>query len=382
LGLNVLMVDHQVFPRDKVCGDAISGKSVDVLRRLDLLDALSTAEQVSSRGIVFGSPGEESVAIPFGNPGSAAPPGYVCARAVFDNLLFQEAVRSGVHALEQTRVRDLLTDGDTVTGVTLRQQSKTVDVRARVTIGSDGAYSVVARRLGFEQILSDHYCAGVRTYCSDVTGFHAGNYIELHFVRELLPGYFWIFPMAHGRANVGVGMLSSQIKRTGMHLTSELMKLIQHSRFSSRFGNGAEGDTPKGWGLPLGSRPRRMSGSGWMLAGDAASLIDPFTGEGIGNAMVSGERAAEWARRAHEAGRFDREFLAGYESDVLSELQDELHISHKLQKLVRHSWLFNLVVRKARRSEFVADTISSMFDDESKRKRLMSPMFYLRLLGA
>src|SRR5690606_39800877 len=90
-----------------------------------------------------------------------------------------------------------------------------------------------------------------------------------------------------------------------------------------------------GWGLPMGSEPRPMAGDGWMLVGDAASLIDPFTGEGIGNAMLSGMHAAEWALRACEAGDFSDAFLRGYEREVLGALKNELKLSHTLQRLLR-----------------------------------------------
>ena len=125
-----------------------------------------------------------------------------------------------------------------------------------------------------------------------------------------------------------------------------------------------------------------MAGDGWMLVGDAASLIDPFTGEGIGNAMVSGWRAGEWAARAIEAGRFDKSFLMDYESEVLDRLRNELRLSHMMQRLGNWKWLLDTVIRKASRSEELADLISCMFDDLDERRRLVSPLFYLRVLKA
>ena len=123
-----------------------------------------------------------------------------------------------------------------------------------------------------------------------------------------------------------------------------------------------------------------MAGSGWMLVGDAASLIDPFTGEGIGNAMVGGREAALWASRAGEAGDYSDAFLHGFEHSLKQALSDELRLSHGLQRLLNWQSLLNVVVRKAGRSPALADVLSCMFDDESQRRRLLSPWFYLRLL--
>jgi flavin-dependent dehydrogenase len=125
-----------------------------------------------------------------------------------------------------------------------------------------------------------------------------------------------------------------------------------------------------------------MAGDGWLLLGDAASLIDPFTGEGIGNAMVSGRLAARWASRAAAAGDHSAGLLSGYDRAVRAALQRELRLSHALQRLTGWKGLLNLVVRKAGRSDQVAAMLTGMFDDEAQRRRLLSPLFYLHLLAA
>ena len=125
-----------------------------------------------------------------------------------------------------------------------------------------------------------------------------------------------------------------------------------------------------------------MAGDGWVLVGDAASLIDPFTGEGIGNAMVSGWKAAEWITRAKEQNDFSGAYLRQFETEVMARLKNELKLSHAMQKLGNWKWLLNTVIKKASRSEELADAISCMFDDLDERRKLVSPKFYLRVLTA
>ncbi|HEX7071341.1 MAG TPA: NAD(P)/FAD-dependent oxidoreductase, partial [Rhodothermales bacterium] len=281
--------------------------------------------------------------------------------------------------LERVEVADLLRDGQRVTGV--RMEGTTPgEIKAPIVIGADGAYSVVARALGMEQLDEAHYCAGLRAYYEGVTGFHPLNNVELHFVEEAIPGYFWIFPMANGRANVGVGLLSRVVKKKGIRLRALLDELVAHPRFRERFASARRVSPVRGWGLPLGSRVRPLAGDGWMLAGDAASLIDPFTGEGIGNAMVSGECAARWAEAAHESGRFEGSVLADYERELRTYLSSELRLSHTMQRLLNWKWLVNAIIRKASRSEELAGAISGMFDSEEERQKLVSPLFYLKAL--
>lgn len=391
-GLRVLLLDKSAFPRDKVCGDAISGKSVDVLRRLGVVDEVMVSRQVGSWGVTFGGPYGDEVAIPFTKElDRPVPPGFVCAREVFDQVLFEKAVQAGADVRQHATVKRLLWEDGRVTGVEVEQRGSetlcdrqpAIDLHhAPLVIGADGAYSVVAREVGLAQLDERHYCAGLRAYYTGVSGFHRLNYIEIHFVEEAIPGYFWIFPMAGGRANVGIGMLSRAIKTKRIRLKDVLEACLRHSRFRGRF-EGAERIGPvRGWGLPLGSKPRPMAGDGWLLVGDAASLIDPFTGEGIGNAMVSGELAARWALQAREQDEYAKAFLQGYERDVLAYLQGELRLSHAMQRLIGWKWLLNTVIRKAGRSAELADAISCMFDDESQRRRLVSPLFYLRVLAA
>lgn len=383
-GLSALTLDKATFPRDKVCGDAVSGKSMAALRLLGLEEAVHATRSVGSWGVTFSGPLGDQVEIPFkkmlSNP---IAPGYVLTREVFDELLLDAAVKAGARIETGANVNGLLRDGARVTGVRWTDAAGQVhEDHAKVVIGADGAYSVVARELGMDQLDEKHYIAAVRGYYEGVTGFNALNHIELHFVEECFPGYFWIFPLPDGRANVGLGMLSSEIKKRNVRLKELLDRLIANPRFAHRFVDAKRIGSVKGWGLPAGSKPRRMAGDGWMLIGDAASLIDPFTGEGIGNAMVSGMKAAHWVEKLHQAGDFSAGALAPFETDVLDTLQGELRLSHMLQRLGQWKWLLNKVIQKASRSPALADDISAMFDDLSERRKLLSPAFYWRVLTA
>ena len=122
-GHRVLLLDKSTFPRDKVCGDAISGKSVDVLRRLGLIDAVMQADQVGSWGVTFGGPYGDEVAIPFTKElDKPVPPGFVCAREVFDQVLFEKAVQAGTDVRQGVAVKKLLWEEGRVVGVEAERQ--------------------------------------------------------------------------------------------------------------------------------------------------------------------------------------------------------------------------------------------------------------------
>ena len=134
--------------------------------------------------------------------------------------------------------------------------------------------------------------------------------------------------------------------------------------------------------MPLGSFHRKAHGNGWILLGDAAALIDPFSGEGVGNAMVSARMAGKVLEQAFKANDFSETFLKQYEEDVWKELGPELKTSYQLQRMGRIAPLLNLVIGKASKSKEIRETISGMIANENAKHSLINPLFYLKLLFA
>jgi flavin-dependent dehydrogenase len=116
------------------------------------------------------------------------------------------------------------------------------------------------------------------------------------------------------------------------------------------------------------------------LVGDAGHLIDPFTGEGISHAMISGVYAADVAHEAITEKNLAATRLCAYDARVWRRLGKELAISTRLQQLANQAWLFDFVVDRANKNPALADTISSMFTDLDLRERLKRPGFYWDLV--
>ena len=384
-GIPHLLLEKDVFPRDKICGDAVSSKALDIIAKLKP-EAIKNfgndaGKALLTHGIQFTAPNGKSVDIAFPKPKGNLPIGFISRRKDFDNFLF-DLTRDHRYGTVWENVE--LKDVDYKAGgvdLTIIHEGKEKKVSTRLVIGADGARSVVKRKLqGFEQD-DKHYCGGIRAYYSNVGGLHEQNYLELHFMKELLPGYFWIFPLPGGGANVGMGMLSKDIKRKKVNLRKELLNIIQnHPVMKKRFENAHLEGNIVGWGLPFGSKKRELSGNNFILTGDAASLIDPFTGEGIGNAVVSGLVASRIAKKALDAGDFSKEFLFEYDSIIYSKLWNELKLSHTLQKLTTYPWLFNFVVNRINSSKALQEVFTNMFTDLELRAKMENPMFYIKLL--
>ena len=382
-GKKVAIVDKAQFPRDKICGDALSGKVVSVLKYgypPAVQQLYDFPQKLGSWGIRFFAPNAEYLDIPFKmeqDPSNQQSPGFISKRLDFDHFLFRLMERfDQIQVFQNYQVQHLEVAEQ---GVTISNGSQLIN--GKILIGADGAQSVVKKQLQGNQIDKKHHSAGIRAYYEGVSGFHPDNFIELHYIKDLLPGYFWIFPLPNGAANVGLGMLTHDVKKHQINLRKRLLEIVSsHPLIAPRFEQASLTGNVSGFGLPLGSKQRSISGPAYMLVGDAASLIDPFTGEGIGNAMLSGKIAGEYAVKALESGNTTAEFFSAYDQAVYKKMGKELALSHRLQQLVNFPWLFNFVVRKANRNPSMQKMMTMMFDDMDIRKELSKPSFYWKLL--
>ncbi|MFA6036066.1 MAG: geranylgeranyl reductase family protein [Candidatus Micrarchaeia archaeon] len=384
-GYRVLLLDKAKFPRDKTCGDAVSGKSMNVLKMLGVDDKIIKKQHGNIRGVIFSSPNGAVIDIPMKGAEVGKAPGYCCKREILDNIYFETAKETdGVDVVEEFQVGDLLRDEDSmavvgVKGVSTKTQ-KPAEYRAKVVVGADGAHSLIARKTGcITTPQPKHTCAALRCYYTGVTG--GSERIELHFVDEVLPGYFWIFPVGNDEWNIGLGMLASDMQGKHVNLKDVMMNVIEKNPlFKERFKNAKLSGEIKGWNLPMGSYRQKMHGPGFVLIGDAASLIDPFTGEGMGNATHSALIASEVIDMAMKAGNFSEEMLSEYPKRVWKELGPELQTSYNLQRAGKWKFLLNLVIGKAARNAEIREFIGGTFTNEDAKKELYSPMFYIKLL--
>lgn len=354
--VKVLLIEKAQFPREKTCGDFISARLSDKMKRLGVYDAVKVAPHCVIDDLLFSHPVIGSFLLKESLDRSSST-GFVCKREDLDATLFEEA-KKYVNVLEGIKVKGLLFEEDRVVGV----YSEDKQFRARIVVGADGSNGVTAKALGVETLDENHNAVAIRSYYSNVKGMM--NHVELHFLDEVQPGYFWIFPtnQATGEANVGLGVLSRNVRHRNLQLKQLLERIIKkHPQFCERFAQ-AECLAPiKGWSLPFGSKKRSVAFNGAVLVGDAAGLIDPMSGEGIENAFRSGECAAEIIQQALVAGDFSLSFLLKYEKALESLLRPELRRGYMIQKVSRNSTFLKLTFLLLKHSRFARRLIANKF---------------------
>lgn len=325
-GLSVGLVDRRTFPRDKACGDGIGPGAMRVLRRLGLgsvVDGHPAIEQLT----VFAPDG--------GRLDSTIPPidgqpmfGHIVTRYEFDNALVRAAVSAGAVDLTGVRYQGMTSEPE-LRRVSLRGPDGTVfSVAARLVIGADGAYSAVRRTLADDKARrSRHQSIALRAYASSddfLPGGRIGQRLVLDYGGDLLPGYGWLFPLSDGRVNIGVGALTNSLRLRDDGLKSMLASFVERTEAHGiRLGelhDQRAHHLPHVGGMPRLTYPRAA------LLGDAASMINPVSGEGIAYAVTAaadfidalpGDLGDTGVLNAALA-RFERDFRRRYRAHFLS----------------------------------------------------------------
>ena len=278
----VVMVDRSGFPRDKACGDGIGPVAVDVLAGLGCLEVLHGAMRVNRLRI--GAANGTSVA------DRVDAPGYVLPRRVFDARLVQAAVDRGAELCRE-KVSKLTVHAN---GVVVNGR-----FRAAAAIGADGVHSRVRREIGAGAHPRQHRAVSLRAYA------HAPpREPELVFrlPSDPWPAYAWAFPTGDCRANVGVVLLDGRSPSN----SARLRELIAHTLPEWT----PLADSFQGHHLPLSPGRPPPGHDRVLLAGDAAGLVNPVSGEGIATALLSGMLAGRLAvAQPARAGRLYRAAL-------------------------------------------------------------------------
>ncbi len=377
LGLKTILLDKSIFPRDKICGDALSGKSVRYMRELDILNEVPKLNGSLIKRITFGSPSHKQFDIDLSGSKDKIKEGFVIPREIFDNFLFNKA-KNITDTKEGFKVTDIIYEDKKIIGVEGISDKEKQRIYAPIILGCDGPNSIISRKLGFHEEDESNMAIAIRCYYKGVKGLT--DQIELHFVDEVLPGYFWMFPAGDDIANIGIGLSKKEAKKDKRKLTQILKDVIESDYFKDRFSESEKLENPKGWSLPLGRIVRPSYGDGFMLLGDAAGLVDPFTGEGIGNAMASAKYAIKIASIAKKENNYSKNMFSKYHKLLWDDIGSELRTSSKLQNLANYRFLLNLVINKASKSKEIQNIISGMLINEVPKEKLSNPLFYLKIL--
>ncbi len=339
MGIAHTIVDAAEFPRDKICGDALDGKTLRVLNHIDPQiiknEIANHPDFIPCWGMRFislkGKFSDFIYPADFSNPHKC--PIYVSKRMHFDNFLIGKIDTRFANFITGTKVNSLTKNGTKWQILATDNQQTALTISSDLIIGADGDHSVLLRYLGERKIDRNHYASAVRQYWKGVTDLHNKNLIEIYYPKKLPMGYLWIFPLPNGEANVGLGMLSKYASKAQVNFRVLLKEMIASDpAIAHRFKNATPVSNIEGWGLPLASLERNLAGDGYLLTGDAGSMISPSSGEGIGNAMMTGYIAAQFIQKALAKNDFGAASFKNYNREVFRHFRGEIKTHNLLLK--------------------------------------------------
>jgi geranylgeranyl reductase family protein len=325
-GRSVIVLDKSVFPRDKCCGD---GLTTLALRELELLglDPGTIKDWFDVPSAAIRSPSGREVIVPLPTAGKYAA---VAPRFQLDDALFQLARKEGADTRDGHGFQSLTEHDEQVV-----VYADGLRISTRYVIAADGMWSPVRKAVDGAQpgYLGEWH--GFRQYGRNVTG-PAKDQLYVWFEPDMIPGYAWSFPLPGGRVNIGFGILRDG-KRRVQDMKEQWADLLRRPHILNALGPNFElEDRHTAWPIPAKIDQATLAGGRVLFTGDAAMATDVMTGEGIGQALLTGRLAAE---AIVAAGASQPEYAAMvYEAEVRHHLVADHKMSSLLGEVLKRPW--------------------------------------------
>ena len=321
--LKILLIEKETFPRDKVCGDALTYCSLPLIKDIfpELLNCVPSTSSSRKYRIYY----DENNSIQHQGNFDVIP------RKILDNLLFETIKNRNLTIRQDCYVKDISL-GNNSNEVLCIKNNESIVYKAKWVLAADGSNSIIKRKTG--PVDRNQRTVAVRQYVKGLKSHHD----ELLFFLDMKhQGYFWIFPFLSNNeywANIGCG---SFIK-TDFNPHKRFKDFMNNKYIQSYLEGVQYIDKPVGFPLDLAYTKlcriklrRPIAGNGYMLLGDAAGLVHPHTGEGISTALYSGRLAAQLLLHNNDK----QKIIRSYEKRLLK------HV-HKSYKLHATSLLFDV----------------------------------------
>jgi flavin-dependent dehydrogenase len=379
-GVDVLVLDRAVFPRDKVCAEYLSPQASRIFSDMGVLDEIEATGAAQLAGMILRAPNGRTVHAEFaGVKGFAAyrNRGLALRRTVLDEILIRRARLTGARVEEAVRVTDVTrgTDGR-VNGVTVLSPDGTArQLRSRMVVGADGLRSVIGRRLGLVRARRWPKRIGLISHYKRIEGMRGMG--EVHADGQ---GYFGLNDVGHGITNVGIVFPVSQAEKVAGDRTAFVEEWIaSRPHLAERFVN-AERVSPVRATGPFASVADRAYSPGAALVGDAADFFDPFTGEGVYAALRGGEILAPYIEEALKAnGDGGLRALEGYEVARRKEFGGKWKLERIIGVAVAFPPLIDHAAHVLSRRKDMADLLVGVAGDFVPAEVVLRPRFLFDL---
>jgi menaquinone-9 beta-reductase len=356
-GLNTLLIDRQEFPRDKTCGDGLMPHAASEVALMGLADWLDEPHHGKFTGFsIYTHTAYLRQNVP---PSLHGPTGYVVKREETDARLLDRAVSAGAHLRTGVRATELVrSSSGEVTGLEATNAGEALRFEAPLVVVADGVGGFAGDGMKAHQ-----NAVARRQYFRDVEGPDKQD-LQIFITEDMNShgaGYGWVFYLGDGRANVGAGVSTASLARTGRNLKDFYDRFLEEPEMVDWLEKATPEGPPKSWSLKMGMWGAKRYDQGLMAVGDAGSMVHPISGEGVGYALESGRLAASWANEAHARYDFSASVFSGYERQLRRRRARE-HISgHALVNLVPNLTLLEPLFKACEKDQEARRTLVEAF---------------------
>ncbi len=388
-GIATVLVDRAVFPRHKACGEVITSNCIRELAELApaIFDDLKNADfKFDIEGNTFVAPNQYTLEIEYKSPSNeelGLPHCYTASRYDFDNFLVQSIKKHypSIQVIEGCHLTSFEVAEDFAILKSKKNQST---IKSRLVIFANGAGNALTKRATKAKKRPKHEAAGVRAYFKNVVPSNQPDMAEFYFFKKkYMPYGLYITPLPNGLINVNTMVRKDIAEEREVNLRGLMMSAIeQNEALRKRFENAEMVGKIQGCSLELGSRWWEVSGDHFMLVGDAAGLIDATNANGIGHAMISGQLAADFAKKSLDTQNYSAQILKSYDKALQKRMKNSLKLSRMVSPFFNmpffpslSTWLLNYWMKKSTDSQLLVKLMYS----KNAAKDLINPRFYYKL---
>ena len=366
-GLRVLLLDRQKFPRDKTCGDGLMPHAASEVALMGLGDWLEEPHHGKFSGFsIYTNTAHLSQGVP---PTLHGPHGYVIRREETDAKLLDRAVSASADFQDSTRATSLLRSsaGD-VTGVDATRDDDSLCFEAPLVVVADGVGGFAG-----DGVKAHQNAVARRQYFRNVGGPDK-EHLHIFMTQDMNSdgaGYGWVFYFGDGSANVGAGISTRTLEKTGRNLKDYFDRFLEEPMLAGWLEDAEAEGPPKSWSLKMGMWGAKHYSQGLLMTGDAGSMIHPVSGEGVGYALESGRLAAAWAHEAHAGKDFSAALLSGYGRQLKKKRAREHFSGYALVNLVPNLELMEPVFKACEKDPGARNTLVETFTGDTPAYSLL-----------